>query len=96
MKALALALALVCAGAASAAAAPCKPRQFALELLARKYDETVIAAGVVQDGRLIEVTASEGGATWTILISTPRGLSCLLAAGEGWRSLKRQAPEEGT
>jgi hypothetical protein len=33
------------------------------------------------------LTTGDGG-TWTIILSSPNGTSCLVAAGEGWRGLK--------
>ncbi len=34
---------------------------------------------------------SRDGKTWTIIISTPDGQSCLVAAGEGWRAVPKAA-----
>lgn len=44
--------------------------------------------GVTRQGGLIEVLHDPKGDTWTIIISSPNGTSCLVAAGEGWRKLK--------
>ena len=30
---------------------------------------------------------SDGGATWTIILTRPGGTSCLVAAGEAWMTL---------
>jgi len=44
----------------------------------------VSSMALTSDGRLLEVTKSDDGATWSILITTPKGISCLVAAGGNW------------
>ena len=41
----------------------------------------------------MEVVASANG-SWTALISMPNGMSCLLAAGEGWRALEQEVLDD--
>ena len=33
------------------------------------------------------------GKTWSIIITSPQGMSCLVAAGEGWRMMEKLARE---
>ncbi len=74
----------------SALAQPqCNERDNVLELLAKKYQETPIAAGVTNTGGLVEVLTDSKGGTWTIIVTTPQGMSCLVAAGEGWRNMEQ-------
>jgi hypothetical protein len=70
----------------------CGPRQELVEVLRKKYRETPVAAGVTLSGGLVELLAQPDGATWTIMVTTPEGTSCLVAAGEGWRF--RPRPDE--
>ena len=72
----------------------CDDRTSVLETLARKYQEAPIAAGITSSGGLVEVLSDGTGGTWTIIITSPQGLSCLVAAGEGWRSVHEV--EEGS
>ena len=65
----------------------CNERDNVLALLAKKYQETPIAAGVTNTGGLVEVLTDTKGGTWTIIVTTPQGMSCLVAAGEGWRNI---------
>ena len=51
--------------------------------LGKKFGETVTASGFDGAGNFVEVFASKKG-TWTIVISVPGGLTCVIAAGEGW------------
>ena len=82
----ATALAFV-ASAALAQNIPCGERDTVLEWHAKQYQETPIGAGVTSAGGLIEVLTDTKGGTWTIIVTTPEGMSCLVAAGEGWRDL---------
>ncbi len=59
--------------------------------LAQKYQEVPVAIGVTNRGGLVEVLTTGDGKTWTIIISTPDGQSCLVAAGEGWRAVPKAA-----
>ena len=81
----AVAALVVLAGASAQAQSACGKRAQVLEWLADTYREKPVAIGVTGTGALVEVVASGAGATWTILLTSPSGRSCLLAAGEGWR-----------
>lgn len=65
----------------------CDARERVISVLSKKYKELIVSRGVTANGGLIEVLTSEGGATWSILVTTPQGMSCLVAAGEGWQTL---------
>ncbi len=75
-------------GPASAQGAPamCTARDGLLSQLESQYGEVPVAIGVA-DGRLIELLTAKDGLTWTIILTSPQGLSCLIASGEGWRPL---------
>jgi len=65
----------------------CDRRQRVLGHLADKYKESPVAIGVTNGGGLVEVLSTGDGRTWTIIVSNPDGLTCLLATGEGWRPI---------
>ena len=74
----------------------CLPRADLLAHLAKKYSEAPVAAGMTNDGRgLVEVLTTGDGGTWTIIVTTPHGMSCLVTAGEGWRWLNPPGPHLG-
>jgi len=50
-----------------------------------KYRESPVAVGLASNGKLLEVLTSEDGSTWTILLTSPNGISCLFAAGSSWQ-----------
>ncbi len=70
----------------AAAQSACKPRTDVVGHLAKKYGEAPVAIGVTNKGGLIEVLTTGDGDTWTIIVSMPNGTSCMVAAGEGWRT----------
>jgi hypothetical protein len=68
------------------AAQVCASRDGLLTQLEQKYGEVPVAIGVA-DGRLVELLTAKDGMTWTIILTSPKGVSCLIASGEGWQPL---------
>jgi hypothetical protein len=91
--ALGAGFALIASTAMAQAQPQCNERDNVLALLAKKYKETPIAAGVTNTGGLVEVLTDIKSGTWTIIVTTPQGMSCLVAAGEGWRNMEQIALE---
>ncbi len=88
LKTLVLGAALTTiATAATAQQAPCESRSKLIEKLAENYNESSVAVGIANGGKLVEVLTTDGGSTWSIIMTSPAGISCLVAAGEGWRKL---------
>ncbi len=85
-----------CATPAWGQQVPCNKRADVLGHLAKKFHEVPVAIGVTNGGGLVEVLTTEDGSTWTIIVTLPNGISCLVAAGEGWRAVKRKPAGEGT
>ncbi len=77
--------------APAAAQNSCGPREAVLELLGNQYDETTVAVGLANSGGVVEVLASNDGSTWTIMLTMPDGNSCVVASGEAWIELLREA-----
>tara|TARA_R110000787_G_scaffold4550_1_gene17224 strand:- start:312 stop:716 length:405 start_codon:yes stop_codon:yes gene_type:complete len=63
----------------------CGPRNELIDQLTNKYKEKPRAFGIALSGQLTEFLASDGGGTWTIILTSPEGITCLLAAGKDWR-----------
>ncbi len=76
---------------------PCGQRDKVVERLAVKYKEAPIATGVSSNGSLIEVLSTHDGDTWTLIVSSPDGNSCLIGSGQGWRAklVSRNADARG-
>ncbi len=90
-KTLVLGATLVLASSFAFAAPQCNSRGQVLELLSETYSEAPVAVGVTNNGGLVEVLSTGDGNTWSIIITSPQGMSCLVAAGEGWRLIERIA-----
>jgi len=73
----------------------CMPRDALLEKLSRKYRETPIAAGLASNGQVVELMSSPGGLTWTLVVTTPSGISCLIASGQAWNQTHTPKSKKG-
>ena len=84
MKKLLLALALF-AGSSSIVAAQmlCVERVDMLDRLASEYGEELIEVKMMEEHGLLEVLKSPTMGTWTLLLTKPGGISCVLATGRG-------------
>ncbi len=84
MKKVLLALALF-AGSSSIVAAHtwCDERVDMLNRLASEYGEELIEVKMMEEHGLLEVLKSPTKGTWTLLLTKPGGISCVLAAGNG-------------
>lgn len=50
------------------------------------YHESISALGLSATGGVMELYTSEDG-TWTLILTQPNGMSCLVAVGEGWQDI---------
>ena len=75
------------------AQSPCDRRDSVIDLLEQKYREAPVAAGVTHQGSLVEVLTDEKSGTWTIIVTSPQGTTCLIFSGDGWRRLHQIAEE---
>ena len=81
-----LALAVFLVSSAAVAQVSCGQRDKIVEWLAVEYKEAPIATGVSSKGSLIEVLSTHDGDTWTVIVTSPDGDSCVIASGQGWRA----------
>lgn len=83
--------------ASFAQGASCADRTLIVERLSNKYGETRQSAGLNQNNGMVEVFASDDTGTWTILVTMPNGMSCLMAAGKAWQgeTAAVDVPDEG-
>ena len=66
----------------------CAARADIVAGLASKYGETRQAAGLDLSGNMVEVFASDDTGTWTILVTLPAGVSCIMSGGKHWSTVK--------
>lgn len=69
----------------------CLKRADLLQHLSKRYQEAPAAVGLADNGALLEVFASKAGETWTVTVTMPNGISCLIATGQQWQDLPRVA-----
>ena len=65
----------------------CESRETVLKFLSSTYAEAPVAMGVSKDGGLVEILTSGPGSTFTIIVTMPDGLTCMVAAGDSWENL---------
>lgn len=80
------------AGAASAQPRACAPRDVVLDRLAVRYGEARKAIGLGANAQMVEVFASEDSGTWTIIVTSPSGLTCLIASGSAFEAMTDPVP----
>lgn len=78
-------------GGARAQSAACAPRAEVVKSLDGLFNEVPAVRAIVADGALMELFVSEEG-TWTMLLTSPQQVSCLVGSGESWEDLPRSAP----
>ncbi len=71
----------------------CNTRDNLARFLAETHGEARIATGLSGHGSMLEVFASAGGETWSIIFTSPGGSSCLVAFGEIWRQVRAATVE---
>jgi len=68
---------------------PCGARASILGQLAERYHEAPANMMLANSGGIVEILTSETG-SWTIVLTHPNGISCLLRAGEHWEPAKQK------
>ena len=73
----------------------CAPRDAVLTRLAKSYGEVQQSQGLGANNAIIEVFASSTTGSWTITVTMPSGLTCLVASGQAFESLTKAQPPTG-
>ena len=73
----------------------CAPRDRVIERLATGYGETRQSIGLGANNAVVEVFASTESGTWTIIVTTTSGLSCMVASGQAFETLAETLPASG-
>ncbi len=63
----------------------CGTRDSVVAKLGDKYGEVRHGGGLAGPTAIFEIWTSEATGTWTILKTTPSGLTCVMAVGEDWQ-----------
>lgn len=92
---LAAAVVMTLAAATTEAQPMCGPRDIFLLKLQQDFRERPAGIGLAGSGHVIELLTS-GHGTWTLLVTSPNGVSCIVAAGDGWEWRQPVSDNPGT
>ena len=87
---LALVLLLGVQSSASAQSA-CASHAELTKQLGSAYSEAQVAVGLASNGGVVEVFSTDDGSSWTIVMTMPTGMSCVVASGEAWERTTKVA-----
>lgn len=74
----------------------CAPRDAVVTRLADKYGETRRSIGLGTNNQMVEVFASDESGSWTITVTLPNGMTCLMATGQAYETMADLLPTAGT
>ncbi|WP_439150816.1 hypothetical protein [Sulfitobacter sp.] len=73
----------------------CAPHEVITGVLAEAFGETRQGLGVMQDGPVMELFANDETGTWTVTVTEPGNLTCIVAGGEAWTETNEHLPPAG-
>jgi hypothetical protein len=73
----------------------CAQHSVVVERLQSRFGEVRQSIGLGQNNSVVEMFASTATGTWTIVVTNPRGVACLVASGESWEALNEPQPAKG-
>jgi hypothetical protein len=73
----------------------CAPRQQVIDQLRDTYGETRQSVGLSSEETLVEIYASRTSGSWTITVTLPTGITCLVASGLAFESMTGQTLQNG-
>jgi hypothetical protein len=71
----------------ASASSICAERDSMITKLKDKYGEAERGMGLSGTEAVIEIWSSEKTGTWTIVMTKPNGVSCVMAAGDSWMDI---------
>jgi hypothetical protein len=74
----------------------CALRPDLVRWLGRNFAETPVARGLEANGNLLELFSAARGTTWTIVLTTPAGFSCIVSEGRALEPLRFGTDEAQT
>lgn len=83
VAALALGLLIYTAGTVGAQLV-CLPHNDLARQLHERFLEVPVANAIANNGALVELFATRDRSSWTLTMTRPGGMSCVLVAGETW------------
>ncbi|WP_121065825.1 hypothetical protein [Chachezhania antarctica] len=95
LPAAALGVFTVTATMAYAQSRNCGPRESVVDRLAEGYGETRQSIGLGANNQVVEQFANPETGSWTITVTMPNGMTCLVASGQSFERLAELLPAAG-
>jgi len=73
-------------------ASTCAPHEDVVKRLTESYGETRRGIGIARQGAVMEVYASDQSGSWTITVTLPDGMTCLIASGQAYEAMTEALP----
>lgn len=70
----------------------CAERNTVVERLAGTYGETRRSIGMAPNNSVVEMYASKETGSWTITVTHPNGMTCMVAAGTSFEGVDEELP----
>lgn len=87
---------MLLASTAAHAQQQCGEREKVVAHLTEKYGETRRGMGLAANNGVMEVFASDSSGTWTITVTMADGMTCLVASGQAFETVKEPLPAKGS
>lgn len=92
---LGLAACMALPGTGQAQSGNCAPRDRVIVELSERFGEARQSIGMAAGDRVVEMFASPDTGTWTITMTLPSGLTCIIGAGDAWERIDEAATPAG-
>ena len=86
---------LAAAGAQAQGLRHCAARETVMTRLAEGFGESRQSIGLGSNNSVMELFASRETGTWTITVTLPNGMTCLVASGQAYEPLAEELASEG-
>lgn len=77
------------------AAPQCAVHDIVVKSLADQFGEVRRSIGLAQDNTVMELYAAADTGTWTLTVTLPNGMTCLVAAGNSFEATADTLPAKG-
>lgn len=95
MKSILATVLMFTATTAVAQSQNCAKREMVLQRLNENFGESRQSIGIASQGQVVEVFASLESGSWTITVTLPNGITCLVASGRAFEHLNEPLKPAG-
>jgi len=73
----------------------CQNREKLVQTLENRYNESLDSIGLQGSELLLEIWSAQDTGSFTVFITKPNGISCVVASGNNWQKFDAVVKEEG-